>query len=126
MTRRAAFLMSWGVAYAFLGAVFVTSGTHFSLWGWLFGGAGVIAIFAAVTRPMWLDSLGFMFLAMSAVAQSGWHFTKLISTQEEASIHFFLFIVWGSVGVAQVIASGFPDYPLVQVIESEESIGEPN
>jgi hypothetical protein len=112
MTRRAAYLLSWGVAYSFLGLFFVGSG-YSPNWGWLFGVAGLIAIIGALTKPDWLDGLSFIVLAVAAAAKSTWYLVSLFS-HFEAYVAFIV-IVWGSVAVAQVVASGFPDNPRVKV-----------
>jgi hypothetical protein len=112
MTRRAAYLLSWGVAYSFLGLFFVGSG-YSPTWGWIFGLAGLIAIAGALTKPDWLDGVSFIVLAMTAAAKSTWHLIALLA-HFEAYIAFIV-VVWASVAVAQVVASGFPDNPRVKV-----------
>lgn len=121
MSRRAAYLLAWGVAYSFLGLFFVGSG-YSPFWGWAFGLAGVTSVFSSILRRDSLDTLAFTLLSLTAAANSAWHLSNLLKEFEGQEL--FTFIIWGSVAIAQFVASGFDDLPKVTVVSDEEKSSE--
>lgn len=113
LTRRDAYLITWGLAYVSLGTMSaIAHPPLFPLWFGMFASTGVVAVAAGVTRWPLVQSVGFTALAGAAAFRAIWHFLALVGLQPgevgPALVELLPMTVWATVAVAQVIVAGWP------------------
>lgn len=112
ISRRATYLLIWGIAYAALGAFLNATAPSYQLaWGISFGSIGLIAIISALTDAPKLDTLAFSLLTMVTAARASWFVIDFIITGNFVDI--FGAILWSAVSMAQLVVAGWPDTPIV-------------
>lgn len=122
LTRRSAYLLTWGIAYLALGMFLIEVRAEHTFWTLNFGAAGVVSIVGAVTRSSYFDIAGFVLLAMTAAARAVWFIWDFI--EHEVFGDLFAVVLWSSVAVAQVIVAGWPEARVeVELLRERETGG---
>lgn len=122
MSRRSAYLLAWGVAFAALGVFLVEEGGASVFWEFAFGVSGAVAIVGAVTRPRSLDVAGFVLLTVVAGARGALYITDYFRTGNGTLL--FGATVWCAVAIAQFIVSGWPDSVVEVCLHTEQETNE--